>query len=85
MYPGVWDLFLTATPVTKCSFYLLSPFRGRDYKRTCRGSHDKNVRETFRLPVPLQRRCTLSSCTHGGLFRSGGGGAGQRRVLYRLV
>ena len=85
MYPGVWDLFLTATPVTKCSFYLLSPFRGRDYKRTCRESHGKNIRETFRLPVPLRRRCTPSSRTHGGSFHCGGGGAGQRRVFDRLV
>ena len=84
MYPGVRDLFLTATPVTKCPVYLPFPFWDGDYGRICRENHGKNIREAFRLPVSLQRRCTLSSCTHGGLFRGGGGGAGQRRVLIAL-
>ena len=59
MYPGVRDLFLTATPVTKCAWYLQFPFPDGDYRRICRGSHGKNIRETFQLPVPLRRRCAL--------------------------
>ena len=75
MYPGVWDLFLTATPVTKYAGYLQFPFPDGDYRRSCRGRHDKNIRETFQLPVPLRRRCTL--CPAPTVDRSSEAAAGR--------